>query len=351
MFKKNFATIGKMAIIAGVIGAMLLPTGVTQALQSEIIHFRGSTTVFPVVEVAATRFPASYPDAALTWQDISGSSFGCNCAAAGTCDLGMASSTCSQSGISPTVFARDALSIVVHPSKAGCISNITRVQLVDIYEGEINNWSQLGCPAAPLVPRARVTTSGSRTSFLDMLKSVGSALTAAEEEATITATGLPRLEGNEDVHDAIAANPNQIGYVGLAFTSTGVHTLSVDGVFPSDDTVNNGTYKMGRNLHYYRNNNNTRQRVTDYLTWSMGAEAQAIVKRVGYIAIIPSSQIAPDWDINLDKVGNISDIAAIGLKWGQTSSVHGFVRADSNWDGNVNISDVAYVGLNWGATW
>ena len=69
-----------------------------------------------------------------------------------------------------------------------------------------------------------------------------------------------------------------------------------------------------------------------------------MVENAGFVSI------APNWDINVDHHGNISDVVSIGLHWGQ-SGARRWIRADANSDGGCNISDVVLVGLHWNGTW
>jgi ABC-type phosphate transport system substrate-binding protein len=215
-----------------------------------------------------------------------------------------------------------------------------------------------------VVPRARIIGSGTRQSFLDL-----TATRDLEEQAKIASTGLPRGAGNPEIEGFIGANPDQIGYVGLAFFDPNIRAVALDfvnnppnpatAVFPSEATVINGTYPMGRNLHLFTLpiSANPKQRIQDFLSWSTGPEAQSVVKNVGFVPVGPQ---APDWDVNLDRTASILDIAQIGVRFGQTAPasgnpadplIRGWVRADSNWDGTVNILDVATVGNAWGQSW
>ncbi len=76
-----------------------------------------------------------------------------------------------------------------------------------------------------MVGRARITESGTRASFLELL-----GISETLEEAMVAASGQPRLDGNPEMAAAIAANTYQIGYVGLGFTGEpGLRVVPVDG--------------------------------------------------------------------------------------------------------------------------
>jgi ABC-type phosphate transport system substrate-binding protein len=179
----------------------------------------GSTTVYPVVRIGITQFPALFPGTIMTVYST-GSGHGQISVMNDYVDIGMSSSNCSGSNafvptsggftsgsytlttnsspyncstLTQTAFARDGLTILVNKQKqtecGGALTTITRDQVGAIYRGEINNWSQLNgsCPSSTLTPRARIVGSGTRQSLLEMLGSAR--LTSTQEQATINAYG------------------------------------------------------------------------------------------------------------------------------------------------------------------
>jgi hypothetical protein len=267
--------------------------------------------------------------------------------------------------LTDTVFARDGLTIIVNKAKqsecGGALTNITKAQIADIYKGAITNWNQLApsCPSSTLTPRARIIGSGTRQSLFDLLGS--SLLTAAQEQATIDATGLDRLVENADLEAVIAANKDQIGYGGMINVDPLVASLTVGGVAPTPENVTNGTYPLSRNLHLFTlaANVNGKQRIQDFLTWILSVKGQAAVQNEGYV---PVGQAAPNWDVNVDHKASVLDLTAIGGYWGQTGPltgdqpplpqyVRGWVRADVNFDGRISVLDLTTVGGHWGQTW
>lgn len=411
MFRSFPKHIGR--ILLGLCVMTLIASTALASSQAVTLVIDGSTTVFPVVQVSETRFPVTFPDTSLSVTST-GSGHGQISILNGLVDIGMSSSACKVSNqcvpdatggacatpfqASPytcaqlvdTQFARDAVSIVVNVNRACAFqagaAALSKLQIQAIWEGGVISgttvvtttpptsytWGQLfpNCVGQSfanntVVPRARIIGSGTRQSFLDLTGTLDAA-----EQAKIASTGLPRGAGNPDIEGFIDHNPDQIGYVGLAFLDPNIHAVALDftsgatpnpaiAVFPSDTTVSNGTYPMSRVLHLYTLPTaiNPKQRIQDYLAWIAQPEAQAIVKNIGYVPVGPQ---APDWDVNLDHVASILDIAQIGIFFGQTAPasgnpadplIRGWVRADANWDGTVNILDVATVGNAWGQTW
>ena len=62
------------------------------------------------------------------------------------------------------------------------------------------------------------------------------------------------------------------------------------------------------------------------------------------------AETVPAWDLNGDRVCNISDVVVIGLQWNETGTA-GWIPEDVNNDGVINIGDVVVIGLHWNETW
>ena len=64
------------------------------------------------------------------------------------------------------------------------------------------------------------------------------------------------LPGTGQVRDVVARAPGAIGYISLGFvkprfTTVRVKALTVDGVLPSEKSVADHTYPIGRVLHFF----------------------------------------------------------------------------------------------------
>ncbi len=325
----------------------------------------GATSLYPVAALSQWRFPQTFPGTMLTVTQTA-SGHGQAAILAGAVDVALSSSACSDanggadgypkvyvcSQLVQTPVARDAVTIIVNPAVT-CVKRLTRAQLQGLWEGTIWTWNALSaaCPAAmgAIVPRAGSLDSGARAVLL-ALAGIG----AAPEQAAVANSGLERLPGNAEMAAAVAADPSQIGYVSLAFAGPQVRTVAVDfgagPVAPSAATVVNGAYPLSRNLSLLTLPQafNPKQRVQDYLAWMLAPEAQGMVRDLGYLNLAPA---APAWDVNLDGVVDIGDVSTIGIDWGQTQTMPGWIRADVTFDGVVDIADVGVVGTHWGETW
>ena len=130
------------------------------------------------------------------------------------------------------VFALDGIALVVHPDNT--VADLTPEQIKGLATGEITNWSEVGGPDAPVVPIGREAGSGTRDGF----ESVIGVEDACKYQQELTSTGA--------VISAVAANPNAFGYASLASVGDTVKVVSVSGVAPSVETVQDGSYVLQR---------------------------------------------------------------------------------------------------------
>jgi phosphate transport system substrate-binding protein len=228
------------------------------------------------------------------------------------------------------------------------ISQLTYAQIKGIYEGTITDWSQFG--GQPLVPRARQVESGLHQTFCSSSWFAGTNVTL--EAATITATGLPRLNSDAEMISTVASNPNQIGYIGMGSLLTAFNVkainLSVAATTPNyvTPTLKNvylGLYPQGRGLHlwYLTIDPEGKTAINDFVTFILSKAGQDALQAAGGVRVRPLQ------DVNGDGYVNIGDIVSIGLKWGATGA-SGWTREDINGDGFIDIGDVVSVGLWWG---
>ena len=175
------------------------------------------------------------PGVQITYEPT-GSGAGITGVAEGTLDLGLSSRYLKDEekaeGLVENVFALDGIALVVHPDNT--VADLTPEQIKGLATGEITNWSEVGGPDAPVVPIGREAGSGTRDGF----ESVIGVEDACKYQQELTSTGA--------VISAVAANPNAFGYASLASVGDTVKVVSVSGVAPSVETVQDGSYVLQR---------------------------------------------------------------------------------------------------------
>ena len=146
--------------------------------------------------------------------------------------------------------ANDGLAVVVN-TENDWAENLTVEQLNTIWapesEGVVTNWNQVD-PSFPDVPLALFgagTDSGTFDYFTDAING---------EEGAIRADYSPSEDDNITVQ-GVAGEPGGIGFFGLSYVEANadlIKAVTVDGVYPTIETVQDGTYTpLGRPLFIY----------------------------------------------------------------------------------------------------
>jgi phosphate transport system substrate-binding protein len=367
------ATVGTAVLAAGTL-VVVTPGVVAAAGQCPItVNESGSTTVYPALIQAQSGFQSA---TGCTIDIVgSGSSAGLTALLAGTVNVAASSRPLKTGSEQTNLYAwqigGDAMAIAVQNSSAmSAISSITMNQVQGIYQGTITNWNQINAsaPSMPIVPRSRITASGT----YDDLKTLFG-VDGGLEAATITATGLPRLTTSQDEADAACNNAGQIVYTSLAnyltFGPAGSGCLKAlslaagstsNYVAPSVTTVQNGTYPAPRELFLATRkwsvlggtattDTSANVKAQDLINYMLSAPGQTAVAQVGFVsAAIPAAQPILDYDINLDGAIGLGDLGNITGRWGQTSACNGWIRADANNDSAVGLADIGKVTAKWG---
>ena len=169
--------------------------------------------------------------------------------------------------------ALDALSVYVAASNP--IEEISIPQLRKIYTGVVGNWKEIGGPDRPINLYSRENNSGTYVFFKEHVLS--------NDDFDPSAQTLP---GTAAVVNAVAKDPDGIGYGGIAYAE-GVKRLRVkkDDQSPAvEGTLENarsGSYGLSRELFffYFPGRNGAADRFAE---WAVSADGQKVVQDVGY---------------------------------------------------------------------
>ena len=190
----------------------------------------GSTSMEKVIGALGESFMAENPNVTFTYNPT-GSGSGIQAVSEGRCDIGLSSRALKDeekaSGLKETTLALDGIAIIVNPENPG--SDLDVETIAKIYTGEITNWKD-----AEIVLIGREAGSGTRDGF----ESITDTKDACQYRQELTSTG--------DVIATVAQNPDAIGYASLSAVKDTVKALTVGGVAPSEDTVEDGSYVVQR---------------------------------------------------------------------------------------------------------
>lgn len=203
----------------------------------------GSTSMEKVIGILGEAYMEENSGVKVTYNPT-GSGSGIQAVLDGRCDIGLSSRNLKDEeakDLKGTVVAIDGIAIIVNPKNP--VLDLTIEQIAGLYKGEITNWAEAGGTDSPVVPIGREAASGTRDGFESITDTKDKCRYAQE----LTSTG--------DVVQTVASNPNAIGYASLASVKDTVKAISVEGVTPTKETIQNGTYKVQRNFVFVTKKN------------------------------------------------------------------------------------------------
>ncbi|MBW3668989.1 MAG: PstS family phosphate ABC transporter substrate-binding protein [Actinobacteria bacterium] len=251
-------------------GTAAAPTGESAALTSleGAIRMDGSSTVAPVMKVAAEDFQSATGNGVTVTVGVSGTGGGFEKFCRGETDISNASrpikggtpdkpgekEACAANGIeyAELQVANDALSVIVNPENtwARCLT-MGHLEKMWRPDAPVGNWKDVD-PAFPDKPVKRFgagTDSGTFDYFTEAVNGKGGVVTKdynPSEDDNVTITGVAGDEG-------------AIGFLGLSYAlenKSKVTAVQIDGgngcVTPNAETVQSGAYApLGRPLFVY----------------------------------------------------------------------------------------------------
>lgn len=215
---------------------------------------------------------------------------------ASAADIGMASrranekeqTSLSQAGLGnltaakvENVIALDGLAIVVN--KDNPVQALTLDQIAEIFSGQITNWERVGGPSAPIALYARDAKSGTFDTFKNLV------LEKDKDRRRELSASAKRFEASDELSDAVAGDPNGIGFIGLAYVRN-AKALSIatscDLRFAPDKfEVRTEEYPLARRLYFYTPDKMRIEPVNAFLQFVLSEEGQSIVEAQEFVGL------------------------------------------------------------------
>lgn len=147
------------------------------------------------------------------------------------------------------------------------VENLTVQQVRDIYAGNITNWADVGGKNRIINPVTRLAGSGSQSA---MDKFMGD--TPIGRKSPLAVTG---------------------GSIGFSFRyyldgmvgSDNVKMLSLNGVYPSAENIQNGSYPVIAQFYAIYRADNENENIQALIDWLLSDEGQEIIEQCGYVRI------------------------------------------------------------------
>lgn len=209
--------------------------------------------------------------------------------AAGKTDVGMSSRRIKEKEIknlsslgaldskqSEYVIALDGLPIIVH--KSNPLTQLSKEIIKKIFSGQITNWSQLKLPKGKINIYARDNNSGTYDTFKSLVLG----------KKTPLVKGAKRFESNVNLSDAVAKDPNGIGFVGLAYVRNSkvlaVSDTGTRALIPETFSVATEDYVLSRRLFMYIPEINPHPLAKEFVTFAVSSAADSIVAKIGFVS-------------------------------------------------------------------
>ena len=147
------------------------------------------------------------------------------------------------------------------------VESLTVQQVRDIYAGNITNWAEVGGKNRIINPVTRLAGSGSQSA---MDKFMGD--TPIGRKSPLAITG---------------------GSIGFSFryyldgmvSSDNVKMLSLNGVYPSAENIQNGSYPVIAKFYAIYRADNENENIQALVDWLLSDEGQEIIEQCGYVRI------------------------------------------------------------------
>lgn len=147
------------------------------------------------------------------------------------------------------------------------VDNLTVEQIRKIYAGEYKNWADVGGPNRVINPVTRLEGSGSQST---MDKFMGNFEIARKSPFAVTGASI-----------GFSFRYYMAGMVG----NDRVKMISLNGVYPSAENIQNGTYPVIAQFYAIYRADNTNENIPVLIDWILSEEGQKIIEETGYVAI------------------------------------------------------------------
>lgn len=149
------------------------------------------------------------------------------------------------------------------------VENLTAEQIRGIYAGEYRNWKELGGADRIINPVTRLSGSGSQSAMDSFMKG--------------TPFGRKSLLAITGASIGFSFRYYMDGIVG----SDSVKMLSLNGVYPSAENIQNGTYPITVKFYAIYRADNENENIPVLIDWLLSPEGQELIEKTGYVKIEP----------------------------------------------------------------
>jgi phosphate transport system substrate-binding protein len=173
------------------------------------------------------------------------------------------------------ILGLDGIAVIVNRDNP--IESLTKDQVAQLFSGEITTWDKIQSPRDTVKIYARDDKSGTFDSFKALV--LGS--------KPLASTAL-RFEDSIALSDAVARDPDGIGFIGLPYIRDAKAIAISEGnalpLLPNGLTVGTEDYLLSRRLYLYTKSTSQKPWINKFVEFALSSEGQRIVAESGFVA-------------------------------------------------------------------
>ncbi|QWD46435.1 phosphate ABC transporter substrate-binding protein [Polynucleobacter paneuropaeus] len=249
----------------------------------QYIQLRGSTTLLSSIQAIGSQYMDEYPSIGLPLLG-GGTSAGYKSVLDGTADIGMASgampedmeiwATAHKRAVRSINIAYDGIAVIVNASNS--ITNLSLVQLRDIFTGRVGNWNEV----SKLSGKINVYSHHPQRGTYEPWKR----LVVGKEHITL---GAQIVNDHKELFADLLKDPLGISYVSTTFLGkVNLKVLSVNDFLPTYENLRANQYPIRNNLMLIAPEQ-TSDQVKQFIDYCLNpSKGQALIKKNGLVPIV-----------------------------------------------------------------
>jgi|GEM_PF-3316677 len=209
------------------------------------------------------------------------------------------------------------------------VESLTTEELQNIYSGKLKNWKEVGGSDVEIVAFQREVNSGSQTLMENLLM---------KDIPMAPAPAVFRPSEMGELIDGVAKYSNTENALGYSvyfyaknmYTRPNLRFMAVDGVLPSNETIQSGEYKYVNPFYAaVRKDEPADSEASLLFDWLTSGDGQSLVEATGYVGVEPGTKVLPE------KYRKEMELAAPDASLRENN--HGLAVSGSSYDGDAGV--------------
>jgi phosphate transport system substrate-binding protein len=182
-----------------------------------------------------------------------------------------------------TPIGEDSFVFIVNEKNV--ITNITQRQIRDIYTGRATSWKNISGIDEPVIPYQRPENSGSQTIFLKIMENESPKIPIFDQKY-IPGHMFGMIEKiTSDYYNYNSAIGYTFSfYLNSMYGNSGVKSLSIDGVAPTKENIQQKKYPYVQTIYAITAGNES-ENTKAFISWIRSEQGQELVEKTGYVPL------------------------------------------------------------------